>query len=528
MEAVLVTIAIATAVICSNLNYLSGVWATPSSSIYLGTVHWAGDYFYYLSQFAQGRDGLFLSYDLFTGDFPYKTAVGWVNVFMGRAAYITGINHVWAYQIAVFIFSTLFLLFSYLLIREIFKGKDSRNSQLRITAFILFILSNTIPKIISVNGMWTVTFFDYWFNNGLPFNRLANVPHQLIAKAIVSLILLLAIVWYRGYSKRRLALYLALFLMCGLVLASTEPVHFAIVTLVMLLVPLLFYRKNYVMFIPLIFFAGGGLPATLYIKKLFTDLPYSQLAAWELTQSIKPDILNFVLSNGILMVIAIIGALQFYKKGSVQNFTIVIFCFLTIVLFLSPVPSLLGIVNVRFMPAATTIFIACIAANTVWEFAKKAGKRSGRVYWGIIALIIIINVLPLPTQLKNKVKADRSNAYFYVDKKVYDTFEKAAHISSMGDQFLVVWPFNTPFPGVAGRHSFNGHPLLTINSSLKDKTSSDFFYDKMNKEEMDKFVILNNIDFVIAYGFMQRIKNMDILENVYDNGMLSIYKVKKA
>ena len=98
MDALIVAISILLSVILVSVNYLSGLLATPPNAVYLGTVHWPGDYFYYLSQFAQGRYSWFYSYDLYTGDFPFKTLVGWVNVFLGRIFFLVGLTIVLKYK----------------------------------------------------------------------------------------------------------------------------------------------------------------------------------------------------------------------------------------------------------------------------------------------------------------------------------------------------------------------------------------------------------------------------------------------
>src|SRR3990167_4479799 len=98
MEVFIVSIIILLALILNSLTYIAGVLATPANAVYLGTVHWPGDYFYYLSQFAQGRYSWFFSYDLYSRDFPVKTLGGWVNVFLGRLFFLAGIDHLRAYQ----------------------------------------------------------------------------------------------------------------------------------------------------------------------------------------------------------------------------------------------------------------------------------------------------------------------------------------------------------------------------------------------------------------------------------------------
>jgi len=84
MEGIIVTILILTAILGIELQYIVGKLATPPNMVYLGTVHWPSDYFYYLSQFAQGTYNFLSSTMLFTPEKLKPVLVGWQNVLTGR------------------------------------------------------------------------------------------------------------------------------------------------------------------------------------------------------------------------------------------------------------------------------------------------------------------------------------------------------------------------------------------------------------------------------------------------------------
>src|SRR3989338_3772035 len=532
MEIFIVAATIFLAVFLTSLTYLAGVFAKTANAVYLGTVHWPGDYFYYLSQFAQGRYSWFLSYDLYSRDFPYKTPVGWVNVFLGRLFYLVGLDQLRAYQLSIIIFAAFFLGISYLLLRQIFPVRDRENSLKRTAAFMLFVFSNAFPQLIHKSGKTLIFYFDYWFNNGLPFNRLVSVPHQLVARSTIVLALFLSIVWWKDKRRGKKLLKLIMLSASGFILASVEPVQLTIVSLVILSVPLYFSifkheKIKFPDFAPVMFFGGGGLPMALYLKKLFSGPPYSQLVAWELAQSLKLSLFNFILANGPVMVLALFGIIIFAKKISRAKITALIFSFLTIGFFLSPIPAMAGLVNVRFLPPVTTLFLACFAIEVIFHLSQKISRKANAVTAGIVVLVLIMNIIHMAEQLKIRTKTDTANGFFYLDKKVIEAFDIAEQNSAYGDLFLVVWPFNASFPALATRHTYAGHPLLTIDSAVKDKKSSDFFYNVMNREEMKEFLRLNNIKYVLAYPWMERINSLPLLDKQFDNGMLAIYRVKK-
>ena len=605
----------------SSLTYIAGKLHTPADHVFLGTVHWVGDYFYYLSQFAQGRQSWFSGYDLFTSDFPQETWVGWVNVFLGKVFYLLGINHLLAYQLSIVIFTAAFLAVSYLLIREIFPdtrpiGQTGpiKSKWKRIAAFILFAASNAFPKIAYEGGKWIVTYYDFWFNTGAVFNRLVGVPHQMVGRTAVSLSLLLALIWWRK-RDRKILLILPII---GFILTSVEPVHWLLVGLALIITPIFSYfisfinsatffgrpkesgakkgrpsgslldfltsgitgdprlrgkpfphvchsvRKstqtfqweslncenaprannsidnyqltiNNITFLPTLFFFLGGLPMALYLKKMFSAPPYSQLAFWENSQQLHINFLDFILGNGPVAVLAIFGLIIWIKKllltkwptwSNLSKWLGVVFSIITIFLYFSPIPQWLGIVNVRFLPVTTTIFLSVFAAEFVFFLAERLGKRAK---WAVISIISILMIITIPAtikQLQVKTATDPRNSFFYVNKDVIETYKQAEKLSNIKDTFLIIWPFNWSFPGISGRRVFHGHNLLTIDYDRKDKEVFEFFDGKWKKEEMEDYLHNNSINYILTYNWLESVKSLANIEKVFEKGTMAIYKVK--
>ncbi len=541
IETVIVIIAIIFIVFLNSLVFITGLSATPAGSAYLGTVHWPGDYFYYLSQFAQGKESWFKGFNLYTSDFTSRTYVGWVNIFLGHIFNFVGLNQFAAYQISIVIFCITFLGISYLLIREIFP----EFRRMRIIAFLLFLFSNAFPKIIFDAGKISLSYYDFWFNQGILFNRVVGVPHQLIARTCISLILLLVLKWWKDKGaiskgmKRGKYLMLMSFPVLGLVLASVEPVHWALVILILVLsifIPIIFqniFHKKFSILnsrffnqlLPVVLLILGGLPMALYLKKLFGSLPYLQLSVWENSQQLHVDPITFIMGNGPVVVLAIFGIWGFMKKASLNKITALVFIFTTIFLYFSPIPVLVKIVNVRFLPATTTIFLACIASYAIEAFAGKFPKKKLVVAWLLVIICISITIPALLQEIKIRTKIEQNNSFFYVPKTVIDVYKEAEKTSNIKDTFLVVWPFNWSFPGWTGRRVYEGHTLLTINQPEKEKASFDFFDGRMDKEKMEKFLSVNRIDYIIAYTWTDSVKELSNLSKIYDNNLLVLYRV---
>lgn len=556
MELIIITAIIFFSVFLNSLNFIVGLLSTPKDLFFLGTVHWSGDYFYYLSQFAQGKISWLKGYDLYTADFPVETYVGWVNVFLGRIFYLLGVSHLLAYQLSVVIFSITFLGVSYLVIREIFSKRGKR-----IVAFLLFTISNAFPIITVQGGSFSFSYYDYWFNMGIPFNRLICVPHQLIARTCVVLAILLAIWWW----KKRRKLILPGLLLVGFILASVEPVQWGLVVGVLFIASIIIIiygschksvptfaskspacggvkaseasvgipsfvspaAKLNVFNIAGLFLLLGGLPMALYLKDIFSRPPYLQLALWEATQQVRINLATFILGNGPVLVLAIIGIFFFIRKITFARLVALIFSLVSVFLFFSPIPGMVKIINVRFLPAATTLFFACFAAEAIFALSQRFKKRSSLIIYTIVGLVVLIVLPAYISQSKTRLTVDITNAFYYVPIKTIEAYKKAEKVSTPSDTFLVTWPFNSSFPGMTGRRVFHGHNLLTIDYEKKDGQAIEFFAGRMKKEEQRNFLLQNKINYVLAYSWEGEVKSSANLIPVFDNSWLALYRVKR-
>ncbi len=538
MEFLIVSLILVLFASLNSLNYFVFSLATPKNSFFLGTVHWAGDYFYYLSQFAQGKHQWFFSYDLYTSDFKQKTLVGWVNVFLGHLFSLIRIDQLLAYQLSVIIFVALILGLSYLLIREIFPDSLTK----RIVSFIFFTAGNAFPRIISKDGGFSFSYYNYWYDNALPFVRLGNVPHQLLAKAAVLLIILIFLLVGKNLEKGKLnlkglVLYLFSMVILGLMLSSIDPVMWGVVTLVLIVsLGTHFLVRKYRdgreagkgrEGILLGLWTGlfvSGLPISYYLKQLFSKPPYVQLANWEATQQVSIDPIHFILASGPILILAIVGLAFFLKKLTFQKIIAVIFPIVTIGIFFSPLPGLLRIVNVRFLPAATFLFLSCQAAEGVWGLSLKLEKRRKFLVIVLTILVVLIGIPAYQVQFGERLAVDTRNSYYYLSSDAYKIYKDAEKMSNPEDTFLVIWPFNSSFPGITGRRVFMGHHLLTSASFRKDKEQTDFFWGNETSEVMGEFLKKNQIDYVVTYPWTKNIDKIDNLVKIDERGQLALYK----
>jgi hypothetical protein len=497
MQVVLVGLIILLATLGNIAPLLVGYLRTPPGSVFLGTIHHPADYFYYLSQFAQGSYRWLTTIDLYTSEQLSPSFVGWSNVLLGRLFDLFGISPDVAYHISVVFFTAVLLLIAYRLSLVILGKKWPAT-----LALFLFAIFHAFP--VMREGM--ASYGDYWNNFAIPTVRLGAVPHQLLT-AILSFASFLLLT---GPVPVMTGSHLVMTALTSAALASLQPVLWALLTGSVLVTNLLARKKLASTFMYLL----AGIIPVLYLNQLFSTAPFLQLKLWEAAQQTPFMLEHFITATGPIFLLAILFVPTFLSSRSPLRRFIFLFTSLSFFLFLSPIPRLIGITHVRFMSTLAILGVSIIAADGLytWVFSRKTSLRVA----GATVLLALI-ILLVPNHLKtitNNTDIDTSNAYYYIPRGDFDLLKQAGERSTPDDIFFVTWPFNVVFPGVTGRKSYHGHPLLTINSSKKDMEAANF----LSQEFLKRY----GITYVVTYP-LPNLPNF--LSPVTTGGSLIMYKV---
>lgn len=537
MRKILILIAILYSVLLS-LGYILGVIRTPAWMVYLGTTHHPQDYFYYLSQFTQGKTRFFTSLDLYSNDFPKPTLVGWTNVLAGRIGSSIGLSSVVTYQATLFFYTLGMFLLAVALLRAVFPNQP----HVQLVALLLFGIQDVFPG--------GTKFFS---NIAEPFVRFPRVPHQMLG--LVCILLPMLIYLYLQNKQHKLNTKIIMYILLGIgsfVLASINPIQWMLTGLVLISASLWQYRSlllrisnkelgmrniaignsnqfasfiipNSIFLILLVYFLCG-IPMIVYLWQLFRAPPFSALSAWERTQYVKLTIPGFLSSAGPVALLAFLGLPLFFRRLTLPKFIIATYMVFSYVLFLSPAASMAGTTNIRFLCAITALCTSCVAAQLLSSFPY--GHRIIRIgitYFAVVLLAIFFapNIL---SEWNKSTNLDPGNAYVYVTKQIYESYLETAKQTSLRDVVLVTWPFDPSFPAITGRQGYMGHPLLTIDSEKKIQQAYYFYDAKVSDEEMHTFLLRNHITYVLSFTDVKKIIK-PFLEVTYQNPTMTLYKV---
>ena len=247
----------------------------------------------------------------------------------------------------------------------------------------------------------------------------------------------------------------------------------------------------------------------------FQKLPFLQLKLWEATQQIPLTFAHFISATGPIFLLSIASIYWFFKSRVPEKIWVGVFVILSYALFFSPFPSALGISHIRFL---STTGILCLSIISIELFKKNSVTA---------ILLVILTIILLPNHFKSiRLASDFSskNIYQYIPSEEYALFQKVRTRSTSTDVFLVLWPYNSLFPALTGRRSYNGHPLLTIDAQRKEMSANLFFSHSLDDEESIKLLRTGHITHIIAYTWETFPGNF--YQKIDSGGSLAIYKVQ--
>lgn len=522
MNIVLILLAILYTFVLS-LNYIIGVIQTPPGLLFLGSVHYPVDYFYYLSLFAQGQTRWITAVDLYTHEFRDTLLLGFTNVMGGRITSLFGLPPIEGYQVALAAYTIIFFLVIIRLLSSYYPTMQYR----KVVAFVLFGIANTFPGASS-----------FYSNATEPLIRFARVPHKMLGLicSLLPILIVLKLQEKKHTLNTNIVLYIFL-AFCGIIAANINPVQWLLVSLV-LGTGLLWneFRKNdykfrntlyaihYTDLLPVFIFFVTGLPMAFYLTRLFTIPPFHQSAIWESTQFVSLSILTLIQSFGPVVLLAIFGLpLIQYKKISLPRMFMILYFLLSLMLFISPLSRLVHATNTRFLSAITMLAAALLATDfiTTIPFPKRIRAT---VSWIIVIILCVYQIPLFVAQFKRNANLATNNSYIYISQDAYQAMMETKKITTDKDTILVTWPFDQSFPGLTGRRGYMGNPDQTIDPELKNKLAYYFFDAKESDEEMHNFLLNNGITYVLGFSSTEKIKK-SFMQPVYQNTAMTLYKV---
>lgn len=494
MEAILVFIIAVLLAILNSIGFFVGLTLRPANTTYLGTIHYFEDYLLYISHFFQGAHGAWLTASRYTSEAIAPNILFWTDIFMGKLGGLLGLSPIVSYHVSLLIVTMLTILTMYILLQTIFPQSKVH----ALIGFLFAALATSTMNHIYVNGkpMWYP--FQLWKTPHFAFDRLGGVPHQTLQSLLFFLLTILCF----SRPSRHPRMKLVLIGICAFTLTSINPIQAVIFLFAFLATQGIAYiQKKPVPFPVLLVLFLTTVSTFVYIYFLSTTLPASQARAWEGGQHTTTSLPFLLLSLGPISILFLLGLVPSLLSGSTLFLFAIILTLGTYGLFLSKIPQMMAVSNLRIIFPALYPFFGAVAVNGVLVLSKKLKKiMPPMATITTVVLLFIFTSLPtLSWEIEQKIQSqnDTKNQTIYLSTPIYEMFLDLRTTGRLDDVALA--NANTHMdvlvPALSGHTTYSGNMLFTIRGGEKQSFSSRFF--TLKTPDARSWLRENNIRFIL-------------------------------
>lgn len=491
----------------------------PPNTVYIGITHWYEDFFYYLSQFAQGARGRWLVENQFTTeDIPAN--INWIlNLMLGKIGALLALPPWSSYHISLIMFSLLYVFLLYCASHRIFP----KHAGYRLATFIFTLTSGGFFLFSLTKQSILIQPYTYFYAYTSPLHRLGGVPHLLIQN-ILSLTAVL--LWcsfidvvFSGHKTYGRTLRQAVIMIFTLgTLFVINPVYVAMDVSVFFLTGIYFYfrRKSIVFLKHLLLYLGMIslilVPLVSYQWQVFSHPFYQYFRQWE--AAVPPtDIKTFFLSSGIVSVLAPIGMHRFISDRSPLRITGSLYAFLPIVLYFSPIPVNLSIPYFRLLQPPAYLFLVAMAIEGLRVIAQLTSTRMKRfnsaVWFSLLfTSVLLIQIPPLVAEVREKTSAYYLSSYLnFVPNELWNGLTRLRSVAR-GEHMLATGTLELLAPTASGLHVYSAHRSLTLDYERKIANIQQFYDGKMNPSDAYTFLQDNRLRYILWQKQLGNVKEL--------------------
>lgn len=516
----LVTILLISIVMLS-LNF-SGVIISalhiPYGAVFIPITHWYEDYFFYLSQVTLGAMGKWFSEDLYTSIPVHLGLTWWHNVALGKLLYVIPVYPWVLYTGALFLMLALYLALVYVTMKVLFP----KSSISRIAGFLFCLAGTGFFTVTHAAQGYVFNTYQFFFTNTLALNRLGGIYQQ----ALFVVLLLLYILGISAYVYKPIPVRSYRF--------WTMAAVYALVTVSMVINNVL--TASVSMFIILIGAAISWwkmrkwkLLSSLILFLLLTHvcslIPF--MIQWETFQdpimkgsiiyeSSMPKATPLLLfqSTGILSIFVIFGLIPFLRKATPLRIIGSMIAIVPALIYLSPVPGMLGFQANRLLQPVSYVFLGAIGAEGILWISKGIARVSKFIPFSLpyilsIVLFLGVSAPSLYVETLGHISSAASVPFLtYIDPSVIEAFTYLRN--NPHGRTLSILPWSLLAPVVTGAPTIGAY-RGDSNYAQQSREASAFFSFRMTTDFARSWIRNDKIGSVFSMGnqqYQNRMKTM--------------------
>lgn len=512
----------------------------PDDSVLVGLPAYFEDYYYYLDQFYQGSQGKWLTENHFSIErFPPKL-IYFNNLLLGNIGGKFHLEAFQSYQVFGILFKFAFILFTYPLIFCFFP----KNAYHRVSAYLLFLISNSFPSIITENGHLSVQpTLPLLRTSSRVLERFGTAPNGMLVNLLFILLLFSMIhLVHKKSAKKKEILFLEIIMIPAFILVCLGDLVLAIYivligSLILFLqkdVPLSL-RRNFK--ILLAFFSIITGMYLLYTLLIINRDPVYQLANnWDISQYLQQikaiKIQGMLREFWLLFSFGLLGFVVLIKKKSKTIYeyiglgTIILsfFGYFFPLIFQIPVPGFRSLFPISY------VFLSVLVIISLHQISLFFKQKT--IFYILLFAVLALNLSSfIPSWWKEFQPVQEPEYHFaYIPNEIYQGFLFLRNAEPL-DGNVVASAFtemDLMIPGLTGRYTYSGHMLTTYDVKKKDGAVANLFYLWADTPETHEFFKKNNIRFIFITKYSDSVNLFKyyypFLEVVFENPSLTIFR----
>ncbi len=531
--------------------YFSQLRYKPANHVFIGMTAYFEDFYYYMDQFYQGKEGNWLTRNRFAPERFPATIIYFNHILLGKIGGLFHLEPYDAYNFFGLAFKFLFILSSYFFIAKLFTKKFP--SQL--TAFLIFLCSTSLPNISVQEGVIQLQrTYDVFRSANRVLARFGTSPNGMLTNFLfVVLTLYLLRILEKELSHPRQTLSIR-------TLLATSHVHPMSVVLICLAMSLLIvgdpviavmiplsigilmlwnkatlFRtpKSYgYMLLLLVICAGVG---WIYIGYVQIDPVYKAANEWDISQYFiqmrNIGLWNYLKSFGLQLPFGIAGLvfLILRRRKTLYQQYIIIGLLIALAGYVLPLAFHMHVPGFRFLFPAIYMFNSVCVLYAIMILSRSIPIK--HVYAYIVTIYITINLISFFRSWNNQFQplTEPLLHFAYIPHDLYDGLMFLRSAKESGNVIASsATSIDLMIPGLTGKRSYSGHSLTTYRAKTRDNNSSKFFFEWTDGKETRDFLKSNNIRYVFATTYEGVTADLKIyypfLQVIYENPMVTIFR----
>jgi hypothetical protein len=539
--------------ILASPKFTSQMLRIPKDHVFVGMTTYFEDFYYYLDQFYQGKQGNLLTENRFSIERFPPSFVYFNHLLLGRIGGWMGWESYQSYNYFGILFKFLFICASYGIIYLVFP----KSWRKRICAFIIYLYSTGFPNISVKNGHLVFELTQDIFRTGNRIlARFGTSPNGMLTNLLFVIVFIYLFKLFSNEkntvdNNNRLSSQFSFGSLVGLLIIG---IFFADIVLsdaiiggvlwgtffLLLLISnwkRLFSIEKIKFKITLLLFGIIYIftAAAIYFS-VEIDPVYKLANIWDITQYLKQikEIGIWAMLEGFglqlwFFLYGFITILRKEKKNTIETIALLVTGF-AIFGYLVPLIYQIKILGFRFIFSDTYIFISCFAVYAIDDLAHRINlKRSFAI---IMTLYLSINLFNFIHTwfVYTKPLVEPDYHFTYIPDELYSAMKFLRTAEPLSGNVLASpkTSIDLMIPGLTGRYSYTGHFLTTYDADQKDENANNFFYKWTDRPGTHTFLKANNIRFIVVTRYSGAKEEMKtyypFLQVVFENSTVTVFR----